>query len=522
MHHPYRSNGRKPVALAAALLLVAFGRGAAAQGEPPPSPADVLLVVNSASPISIATGNYYRGKRNIPAANVVTLSIPLVDPQLANPVQEMIASKEAFDGQIREPLERFLREHQLVDAIHVIVLTPGIPHRYGPRTCVFDATYLRDCPRASVDAELAVLFSPLVGAGGLGANGEAVNPYFESSTPFAAWRADHPNAPLRYLVARLAGFPAPLDPASGVPADVKSLIDGAQAPARSGTLLVDEDPNAQAARRAANRVLLAPIASMLRGRGVSVLHDQSPRFIASPSPLIGYASWGSNDSHAFPTPFYGTIAGKLVPGRFAPRSIAVDLVSTNGRTFVTPVSARDQSLSADLVHLGASGVAANAFEPMLVGLARPPILFRNYYAGAPAIEAFYRSVPYLSWMNIYVGDPLMTAPTKVAFGADRDGDGVPDATDNCVDLPNPDQRDTDGDGFGNLCDADFDNDGRVTASWGGLPPGTTGDLDVLQRAIALGRYDPNLDLDGDHDVDVDDATIASLWLFLPPGPRGAR
>jgi len=36
--------------------------------------------------------------------------------------------------------------------------------------------------------------------------------------------------------------------------------------------------------------------------------------------------------------------------------------------------------------------------------------------------------------------------------ADTDGDGVPDATDNCPTVPNPDQADADGDGAGDACD----------------------------------------------------------------------
>lgn len=37
---------------------------------------------------------------------------------------------------------------------------------------------------------------------------------------------------------------------------------------------------------------------------------------------------------------------------------------------------------------------------------------------------------------------------------DIDGDGIPNTTDNCVDVFNPDQTDTDGDGIGDVCDQD--------------------------------------------------------------------
>jgi uncharacterized protein (TIGR03790 family) len=494
-----------------AVLLACTPPGAVAKTPPERSHPEVLIVVNGASPVSVAIGDYYRAKRNVPASNVVTLEVPLGDPALGRSDQEVIAARAPFDAQIRVPLEAFLKEHDPAGEIQIIVLASGIPLLYAPVGCALDATFPRDCPRASVDAELAVLFSNLVGAGGIGANGEAANPYFDSTVPFAQWRADHPQAPLRYLVARLAGFQQPLDAKSGIPVDVKALIDGAQAtPARNATVLVDEDPGSSGQRRAGNPVLLRPIEPLLRGRGVPMLHDQTTRFVASPSPLLGYASWGSNDSHGGLAPWYGKVAGKLVPGSFTARSIALDLVSTNGRTYVTPPADYSQSLAADLIHLGASGVAANAFEPLLLGLARPPIFFRNYFEGVPAIEAFYRSVPYLSWMNVYLGDPLMTSAARVSAGDDADGDGVPDASDDCLHFPNADQRDSDGDGFGNPCDADFDNDGRVTAS----------DLDRIERAVRLGSYDANFDLDGDHDVDVDDAVMASLSLFLPPGPSG--
>jgi hypothetical protein len=40
-----------------------------------------------------------------------------------------------------------------------------------------------------------------------------------------------------------------------------------------------------------------------------------------------------------------------------------------------------------------------------------------------------------------------------ALNPDTDGDGIPDASDNCPTVANPDQKDTDGDGIGDACDS---------------------------------------------------------------------
>lgn len=47
---------------------------------------------------------------------------------------------------------------------------------------------------------------------------------------------------------------------------------------------------------------------------------------------------------------------------------------------------------------------------------------------------------------------------------DTDGDGIVDASDNCPDVPNPDQLNSDEDGLGNACDPDDDNDGIADAA----------------------------------------------------------
>jgi uncharacterized protein (TIGR03790 family) len=482
----------------------------------PASHPEVLIVVNGNSPLSVATGQYYESARKVPAANVLTLDVPLSDPTLST-VADQFISRTNFDNEIRTPIEDFLTQNGLVDSIRIIVLAPGIPLRVNA-SCTLDAYYLRDCNTASVDAELAVLFSPLVGAGGVGADGEAANPYFDSSTPFAQWRTDNPGAALHYLVARLAGYQTPVDANTGVPYDVKALIDHGHDIPLAGTALVDESPSRGGSYEGGNAVLLAPAAAQIAALGEPVVHDTTNTFVSDLQAITLYASWGSNDGHTAGAPFYGSIGGHLYPGTFAPLSIAFDIVSTNARTFVAPPT-YGQSLIADFIHEGVAGAAGNVAEPVLGGVAHPDVLFRDYLRGVPAIEAYYRSVPYLSWMNVYVGDPLMTWGSPLPAVTDTDGDGIPDASDNCIEVPNPDQRDTDGDGYGNACDADFDNDGRVTTSWGVVnPPSQRGDLEQVELAVALGTYDPNLDMNGDGKVDDADVSIASMYVFLPPGP----
>ena len=87
-------------------------------------------------------------------------------------------------------------------------------------------------------------------------------------------------------------------------------------------------------------------------------------------------------------------------------------------------------------------------------------------------------------------------------------DGVEDAVDNCLRAPNPLQRDSDGDQYGNACDPDLDGNGSVDAS----------DLALL-RGVFFGS-DPHADFNGDGRVDHLDLGRMKLHFFGVPGPSG--
>jgi hypothetical protein len=123
------------------------------------------------------------------------------------------------------------------------------------------------------------------------------------------------------------------------------------------------------------------------------------------------------------------------------------------------------------------------------------------------------------------GAPFVPAPP------DTDLDGVSDALDNCLLVPNLAQRNTDADAFGNLCDPDLDGDLFVGAT----------DLAIFNAAFGSVPGDPNWNPDADFDGDgkveddlvpdpdptdpddgsvngVSDLAILMTFFLGPPGP----
>ncbi|MFK7885573.1 MAG: hypothetical protein AB8G16_01800 [Gammaproteobacteria bacterium] len=93
------------------------------------------------------------------------------------------------------------------------------------------------------------------------------------------------------------------------------------------------------------------------------------------------------------------------------------------------------------------------------------------------------------------------SPTSVTVDVDSDNDGLTDSADNCVAVANADQRDTDSDGIGNLCDADLNQDCLVQVE----------DLGLFRQVFF--SDDANADFDGDGTVNVVDLGILRVAFF---------
>jgi len=102
-------------------------------------------------------------------------------------------------------------------------------------------------------------------------------------------------------------------------------------------------------------------------------------------------------------------------------------------------------------------------------------------------------------------------------GNDSDGDTVDDAIDNCTLEANTDQRDTDGDGYGNICDADLNNDPAALVNLDDLELFKTV---FFQSAPGTQPYTPvdHADFNGDGVVNLDDLEIFKQYFFQVAGP----
>jgi hypothetical protein len=456
---------------------------------------DVLILVRADDPISASIGSYYASARGVPSHRILELELSAADDP-----NEIDAA--TFDSEIAAPIESYLAAQDPEAEISILVTTSGIPLRIG-HCKKSQPNYPRDCRSSAVDALLAGLgrLSPVRGL-----LAENVNPYFGDPRPFERFRRDEPEARLRFLVARITGPSTPLDAQSHLPVALRRLIDQPDTAPREPPdmtplwQIVAEAP--RASRAAASAALFDPIRERLGPRGYRVC--DGCKISAEASAPIGVVLQGNPEGQA----------AAALPDRLAFPGLVISIGGKEGSPF--------QSFLAIWLARGARAISTHLGDPSLGGVTRPAIQLQAWAQGRSAVEAHFSSVPHLGWVNIFIGDPLLVlAETSRAEDGDLDADGIPDERDNCLDVSNPAQRDSNNDQVGNRCDPDVDNDGRVDTSWGKIYPlDARGDLEAIALTARNGPYHPDHDLNGDGEVDEDDLALAQLWLFRSPGPSG--
>jgi uncharacterized protein (TIGR03790 family) len=388
---------------AAAAAILSSGRAGAQTA------ANLLLVVNTASPDSDAVAKRYIARRSVPRDNVCLLVAPTTES----------VSRAVYESQIEAPIWKCIATARAQDRILYIVLTKGVPIRVT-------GTGGRTGTTASVDSELTLLYRRRAGRVAP-VSGFVPNPYFAGAAavdtikPFAHDRYDI------YLVTRLDGYSV---------RDVEALIDKGGAPVRDGRIVLDErgsllDSGGDAWLRTAAQRLRA------QGLGERVVLDESSKVITQQAKVLGYYSWGSNDP---------AIRLRHFDLEFVPGALAGMFVSTDARTFKEPpanwlpaneatresiYAGSHQSLIGDFIRDGVTGVVGYVDEPFLDATIRPEILFPAYLSGRNLAEAFYAATPYLSWQTLVIGDPLC-APFE---GARRTAEDIDTGFDTETELP---------------------------------------------------------------------------------------
>lgn len=333
----------------------------------------VLVVVNQNSPDSMAVGPYYVKKRAIPKENVVFVKVG-AGPNI--PMSEYTSGIEA-------PVKANLAKNK--NKIDFIVLTKGVPFRLDN-----DGGYSVDGHLSTMDMKVAPISGDLPSASNSDQTTQirrAMNPYFNKREAFS-----HAKFGL-YLVTRLEGYTA---------AHAKALVDRSLAAKKEkGPFFFDMAGNRSDGDYGNMNQSLKLAADLLEFRDFKVKLDMATEFIAPTEPLAGYASWGSNDG-AYKREVYNKL-------RFKPGAISETFVSTSAFTFAK--REHWQSLIADLIEQGVTGVKGYVSEPYTFALARPQILFERYVSGFNLAESFYMASPVVKWKDVVIGDPLC-APYK--------------------------------------------------------------------------------------------------------------
>jgi uncharacterized protein (TIGR03790 family) len=389
----------------------------------------VLVVINDSSPTSIAVATAYMQGRGLTEA----VHVQCAD-SAASQDNETIAFSD-YQTQIEVPIRAYVEGNADVT---FIVTTKGVPIRISgagtgetaggtAQTSLDD--YLAALDYDKVPGAKQVTFAAYWNPGNPYATGQVwLNRYWNARVPFTHAQFGG------YLVTRLDGYTQ--DDAIALATRALTAEQGLQ----PGEVLLDLEPDFGIAD---TTTVPAPIAgtiqeeypfgswnadmvnanSALNAEDIPTFLNMEPVFVGNKTDLLGYFSWGSNDDHWIPDDGGGVGSQAYNSLGFLPGAIGDTAVSSSARSFFPQTSG--QSMIADLIAQGITGVKGYTDEPLLQSNVSPTILMDRYTHGFTLAESFYAASHFVGWTQIVLGDPL-TRPYPPQ-GSGSSGDAGTDA-----------------------------------------------------------------------------------------------
>lgn len=212
-------------------------------------------------------------------------------------------------------------------------------------------------------------------------------------------------------------------------------------------------------------------------------------------------------SYGKPLPYTDTFTYQVSDGSNTDTAtVSVEVVEYRAQDDLA-VTGEDQSVEIDVL---ANDLGFSYQRQLLV--------FTNPQHGSVTItgEPGYQSISYVpapgylgtDYFEYAVDDGTRSdiARVDVRVITDADGDRIDDGLDNCLGAANAGQHDSDGDGYGNWCDADLNNDSRTNFA------------DVAAFRARFGTTDAEADLDANGVVNFADLGRLRALFGKSPGP----
>ena len=367
--------------------LAGFASAATPTYESAPTASEVLVVYNSSYATdsdsdgiqdSREIAEYYQTKRSIPGDNILGISAPT----------DEVITRTQYNEQIKPAIENYLTTSGLKTSIKFIVLTKGVPLKIqSTNGSSYGVTNY-----SSVDAAVCLLFEDY------SIYWHLDNPYHNADPSYTKayrFKTDHfstsGGTTLNYLVTRLDGYTV---------ADIETMIDRAATADTSGNgyWIVDDHGKYYDTMPAA----YTNLKSLGQNVNPDPWEDATSWITENPSgSVIGYTSHGV---HAGMPDGYvtGTLNFTYLNG-----AVFSTYESLNAYGFVSP-SQSTHGQVAEFIAAAGSGGIGNVYEPWASAIADEDIWMPEYAIGYSWAEAAYMSLPYMDFVTVVVGDPLMT------------------------------------------------------------------------------------------------------------------